>query len=46
MLQFSNGLSIIGNCRIVKTKSGVSITNDLGLNIEVSDSIWNLLNLN
>jgi hypothetical protein len=45
MLKFSNGLSISGNCNVVKTKSGVLITNDLGLNIEVSDSIWNLLNL-
>lgn len=46
MLNFSKGLSIGGNCNVVKTRSGVLITNDLGLSIEVSDSIWNSLNLN
>ena len=44
MITFANGLSIIGNPTIVKTNSGIKITNDLGLNIELSDNVWNLLN--
>lgn len=44
MITFTNGISIIGNPKIVKTDLGVKITNDLGLNIEVSDKIWNSFN--
>ena len=44
MLTFSNGLSIVGNPHIIKTKFGVRITNDLGLNIELSDSVWSSFN--
>ena len=44
MITFVNGLSIVGNPTIVKTNNGIKITNDLGLNIELSDNVWNLLN--
>lgn len=44
MLTFANGLSIDGNPHIIKTNFGVKITNDLGLNIELSDSVWDSFN--
>ena len=44
MITFVNGLSIVGNPTIDKTNNGIKITNDLGLNIELSDNVWNLLN--
>ena len=44
MITFPNGLSIGGNPKITKTKSGVIITNDLGLNVELSNSVWDSFN--
>lgn len=44
MITFENGLSIGGNPKITKTDLGVRITNDLGLDIEVSNKIWNAFN--
>ena len=46
MLTLANGLSIAGNPHIIKTEFGVRITNDLGLNIELSDSAWDSLTFN
>lgn len=40
MLSFLNGLVFNGNLKLSKTKSGILITNDLGLNIEISENIW------
>ena len=44
MINFKNGLSISGNPKIVKSEFGVKITNDYGLSIELSNSIWNSFN--
>lgn len=44
MLTFANGLSIAGNPHIIKTKLGIKITNDFGLDIEISDMVWNSFN--
>lgn len=44
MIAFVNGLCINGNIEITKTKSGILINNDLGLNIEISDNIWHSWN--
>lgn len=40
MISFLNGLSINGNPQMTKTDSGILITNDFGLKIEISDNIW------
>ena len=44
MIQFENGLSIGGNPKIIKTDFGVRITNNLGLNLELSNTIWDAFN--
>jgi hypothetical protein len=46
MIIFSNGLIINGNPKILKTIFGIVITNNLGLNLEISDSVWKSLNQN
>jgi hypothetical protein len=46
MITFKNGLSIGGNPKITKTNLGVRITNDLGLDIEVSNKIWKAFGYN
>jgi hypothetical protein len=43
MLKFGNGLTIEGNPQITKTDFGIRITNDFGLDIEVSDMVWSSL---
>jgi hypothetical protein len=43
MLKFTNGLIISGNPQITKTNFGVKITNDSGLNIELSKKTWESL---
>jgi hypothetical protein len=43
MIRFINGLAVEGIPQITKTKFGVRITNDLGLDIEISDTVWNSL---
>jgi hypothetical protein len=40
MITFVNGISIGSNPVITKTKLGVRITNDLGLDIELSNNMW------
>ena len=44
MLIFANGLSIVGNPQITKTEFGIKITNDSGLDIEISDMVWQSFN--
>jgi hypothetical protein len=44
MIQFGNGITIGGNPSITKTEFGIRIQNDLGLNIEISNSVWNSIN--
>jgi hypothetical protein len=44
MITFLNGLTISGNPQIIKTELGVRITNDLGLNLELSEKIWKSFN--
>lgn len=44
MITFTNGVSISGNPKITKTNFGVRITNDLGLDIELSDIVWDSFN--
>jgi hypothetical protein len=44
MIHFLNGVSIGGNPQITKTKFGIKILNDLGLNIELSNNIWDSFN--
>ena len=46
MITFANGISIGNNPAIIKTNLGVRITNDLGLNIELSDIMWQSLTKN
>jgi hypothetical protein len=46
MITFANGISIGNNPAITKTNVGVRITNDLGLNIELSNEIWQSLTKN
>jgi hypothetical protein len=46
MIKFTNGLVINGNPKIIKTNFGIKITNDLGLNIEISNSVWEYFNQN
>ncbi len=46
MIIFSNGLIINGNPKILKTIFGIVITNNLGLNLGISDSVWKSLNQN
>jgi hypothetical protein len=43
MLKFISGLTIEGNPQITKTDFGIRITNDFGLNIEISDMVWRSL---
>ncbi len=43
MIEFKNGLIIIGNPKIIETKYGILITNDFGLHIELSKNVWNTL---
>jgi hypothetical protein len=45
MITFKNGLIISGNPKIVKTNFGILITNDLGLNLELSNNVWKTINL-
>jgi hypothetical protein len=45
MITFKNGLIISGNPKITKTNFGVLITNDFGLNLELSNNIWQSINL-
>ena len=44
MIKFINGLTIEGNPQITKTNFGIRITNDSGLDIEISDMVWNSFN--
>ena len=44
MIKFINGLTIEGNPQITKTNFGIRITYDFGLDIEVSDIVWNSFN--
>jgi hypothetical protein len=46
MITFANGISIGNNPSITKTNLGVRITNDLGLDIELSDIMWQSLTKN
>jgi hypothetical protein len=46
MIKFKNGLIINGNPKIIKTSFGIKITNDLGLNIEISNAVWESFNQN
>lgn len=46
MITFANGVSIGNNPIITKTNLGVRITNDLGLNVELSDIMWQSLTKN
>ena len=46
MIKFTNGLIINGNPKIIKTTYGIKITNDLGLNIEISNAVWESFNQN
>ena len=46
MIKFINGLTIEGNPQITKTEFGIRITNDSGLDIEISDMVWNSFNKN
>ena len=46
MINFINGLTIEGNPQITKTEFGIRITNDSGLDIEISDMVWNSFNKN
>lgn len=46
MITFANGISIGNNPTITKTNLGVRITNDLGLEIELSDIMWQSLTKN
>jgi hypothetical protein len=43
MIKFNNGLVILGNPQITKNDFGVKIINDFGLNLELSNNIWNIL---
>jgi hypothetical protein len=45
MITFKNGLIISGNPKIVKTNFGILITNDFGLNLELSNNVWQSINL-
>jgi hypothetical protein len=45
MLKFTNGLIISGNPQVTKTNFGVKITNDSGLNMELSKSVWESLTM-
>lgn len=44
MIKFANGLIINGNPKIIKTNFGVLITNNLGLSMEISDTVWKSFN--
>jgi hypothetical protein len=46
MIIFSNGLIIDGNPKILKTFFGIVITNNFGLNLEISDAVWESFNQN
>jgi hypothetical protein len=45
-IEFANGLIIKGSPKITKTLNGIRIINDLGLDIELSDLLWNILTNN
>jgi hypothetical protein len=45
MLKFTNGLIISGNPQVTKTNFGIMITNDSGLTIELSKSVWDSLTI-
>jgi hypothetical protein len=45
-IEFVNGLIIKGSPKITKTLNGIRIINDLGLDIELSDLLWNILTNN
>lgn len=44
MISFVNGITIGGNPQITKTQYGIRIINDFGLNIEISNNIWEAFN--
>lgn len=44
MIKFPNGLIINGDPKILKTNFGIVITNNFGLNLEISDAVWESFN--